>query len=190
MHVSHSLSHVPLITAHISSLPLRAHFFDVNLTLSPVTLWRHAAPKQRQVQLCYAFNWSMNNPQTHHPSIFEVIPESTISLFTKAPIRAWIFVYKGQMSLVDLENMTGYLLKITGLWNVMSFFYPEDGGSISLRMIEQNFYKNVYSHHCENIYVYVYYSYNYHHSDAWGLHDNEVLPLPQRLRQQVLSQRW
>ena len=39
------------------------------------------------------------------------------------------------MSLGDLENMTGYLLKITGLWNVTSFFHPEDGGSISLRMI-------------------------------------------------------
>jgi hypothetical protein len=44
-------------------------------------------------------------------------------------------VHKLHTSLVDLENLTGCLLKITELWYVMPLFYPEDGGNISLRMI-------------------------------------------------------
>jgi len=77
-------SHVSLITTHISSLPLRAHWCDVNLALSPVTTWRHAAPKQRQIQLCHASNWSTNNPQTHHPPIFEFVLKPAPNLLNKA----------------------------------------------------------------------------------------------------------
>ena len=44
-------------------------------------------------------------------------------------------VHNLHTSLVDLENLTGCLLKITELWHVMPLVYPEDGGNISLRMI-------------------------------------------------------
>jgi hypothetical protein len=86
-----ALCHVPLTTPQISSLPLHAHFCDVNVTVSPVPPWRHAAPK-RQVQLRYAFNWSMNNPKTHDSPVSEVVVKSALTLFLKAPVKEWIWV--------------------------------------------------------------------------------------------------
>lgn len=165
-----SLCHVSLIPAHISSLPLRAHCCDANLALSPVTTWRHTAPKQRQIQLCHASNWSTNNPQTHHPPISEFVLKPAPTLLTKASHKTCMWestIYLPPWLTLKTWQDVYWRLPNCGMWCLYSTLKME---AIFPFEWSLNFYKGIYSHRFEYIHAYVYYNHEWTLLPAqWGL---------------------